>query len=462
MSIETYTSTDLQAAALAAVSNAVFITDGSGRIIWVNAAFSTMTGYPPDEVIGHTPRLLKSGVQDENFYQAMWARITAGQSWRGELFNRHRDGHLYTIIQTVTPVTRPGDERYFVAVHEDVSKLRSSEAHMRSLFDDALDAILLFDDEGRLVDANPAVCELTGYSVTELAAMEMSDVVPAAHQDRFQRLWAQFLIDGRSRGSFPIRRKDGELVEVEYQAVARIAPGVNLLIGRDVSELRRAEQQRRDALNQVIAAQEDERSRIGAEMHDDSVQVMTAVGLRLEALKLHLTDPEQLSVLDSLQTAVSQAIGRLRTVMFSLRPPELDRDGLAAAFRLYLDTTSEHGLPVWEVVDTCAQELPSDQRIALYRVGQEAITNVRKHAAASFAELRIDELDGGVRLRIRDNGQGFHVGALRSSGPHHIGTAVMAERAETAGGTFTIDSQPGQGTTVDVWVSWPCNGDVAA
>ncbi|MEX0659480.1 MAG: PAS domain S-box protein [Egibacteraceae bacterium] len=230
--------------------------------------------------------------------------------------------------------------------------------------------------------------------------------------------------------------------------------GAVLGVTRDITALRRVEEQRRKGLARIVAAQEEERARIGEDIHDDSIQVMTAVGMRLEGLKRMATDPDVQRLLGPLEESVRHAIDRLRTLMFELRPPELDRDGLCAALRLYLGATTD-GPPLWEVVDECVRELAVEVRIVLYRIAVEAIVNTRKHARASLLDVIVSEVDGGVRLEVRDDGRGFDPQGLADIGPHHIGTSTMVERAEAAGGTTTIASTPGHGTTVSAWVPCP-------
>jgi diguanylate cyclase (GGDEF)-like protein/PAS domain S-box-containing protein len=128
------TTVRLQAAAMDAASNAMFITNTQGQILWVNRAFGNITGYAAGETIGQTPRLLKSGRQSQQWYQTMWQTIKTGSVWRGHVINRRKDGSLFDVEQTVTPVR---DERgrvvNFVAVHEDVTDRLRSEQRIRLL-----------------------------------------------------------------------------------------------------------------------------------------------------------------------------------------------------------------------------------------------------------------------------------------------------------------------------------------
>ncbi len=230
----------VQAAALASVSDAVMITDRSGGIVWVNAAFTTMSGYSAEEAVGANPRLLKSGVQDESHYRRLWETILAGRRWRSEVVERHKDGHHYRVVQTVTPIVdAAGGVRYFVAVHENITELRSSQAQLQALFDHALDGLLLYDDEARVVAANPAISTLTGYTPEQMTRMTIADVVAEQAIDEYKASQEQLRDTGSMRGTLPLIRRDGQQVEVEFQSVADVAPGVHLSVIRDVTEQRR-------------------------------------------------------------------------------------------------------------------------------------------------------------------------------------------------------------------------------
>jgi signal transduction histidine kinase len=200
----------------------------------------------------------------------------------------------------------------------------------------------------------------------------------------------------------------------------------------------------------LVEAQENERKRIAWDLHDDSIQVMTAVGLRLKALRRNVPDdPELASQLDELEEAVGEAIGRLRHLLIELRPVVLDRKGLTPALRAYLDSLEEDGLSTVLTSRLGAEPRP-ETRAILYRLSQEALTNVRRHARASRVEVVLEERGGGYALQVRDDGAGFST--QQRGEPGHLGLVAMQERAEVFGGWCRIQSAPGAGTTVEVWV----------
>ena len=280
---------ELQAAVLAQVANAVFITDPDGRIVWVNEAFTAMSGYCFDEVAGSTPRVLNSGVQTRDRYAELWQTILAGESWRGEFVNRHRSGELYTVHQTITPLLdADGQITHFVAVHEDVTPLRASQARLRAIFDHAPDALLLFGDDAVIIEANPAAGKLTGHGADALPGRRLDELIPDGHHTWIDRVATSLLAGGRVHGSSEVLRADGDRVEVEYEAVAGILDGVHLLLAHDVTARRRLEQDLRShawlldrRARQHRALAEVGRFALGT---DDHVAVALEAGRRIAEL----------------------------------------------------------------------------------------------------------------------------------------------------------------------------------
>jgi signal transduction histidine kinase len=214
--------------------------------------------------------------------------------------------------------------------------------------------------------------------------------------------------------------------------------------------LRRSESERRLLVQQLVRASEEERARLAGDVHDDSVQAMTAVGMRLETLKRRLTDPDRAAEVDQLQTTVSDAVSRLRHLLFELRPPALDQHGVAAALRELLDRLDIRS----RLLASGFEEPPDELRTILYRVAQESLANVRKHAGASNVTVALESDPAGWRVRITDDGVGFSPDVAEPD-PSHMGLASMRERAEMGSGSCSVTSAPGAGTTVEVFLPRP-------
>jgi signal transduction histidine kinase len=216
-------------------------------------------------------------------------------------------------------------------------------------------------------------------------------------------------------------------------------------------ERRQAEQGR--LLTELVAVEEETKRRIASDIHDDTAQAVAAAGLRLDALVAELEDPRVRETAVEVRRALGEANRRLRRLLFELRPPALDRAGLAPALELFLtDAFGNNGFD-WRVDDRLAREPSPEVRAVLYRVALEALTNVRRHANASMVDVVLEQRGAGVAVRIRDDGTGFELPAPDAAASHaHIGLISMRERAEAAGGRFALESEPGAGTIVEFWV----------
>ena len=217
---------------------------------------------------------------------------------------------------------------------------------------------------------------------------------------------------------------------------------------RSLDVLRRTMEDRRQLLLRLEDAQEEERRRIASDIHDDPIQVMSAADIRAQAIARRIEDPELRKEADDLRETIRASVERLRHLLFELRPPALDREGLVPALRAYAGTSD----PESEIEGVLAFEPPPELRAILFRIAQEAIANARKHASATRIEVSIADVDEGVRLTVTDDGRGFEVGVIDSPEPGHIGLPTMIERAQLAGGRCQVESQPGHGTSVSAWV----------
>jgi signal transduction histidine kinase len=219
-----------------------------------------------------------------------------------------------------------------------------------------------------------------------------------------------------------------------------------------VGELEEAHADRSRLLADLVKAHEGERVRIASDIHDDSIQVMSAAALRLEMLGDDLTESEHGEAIDHVADKVRHAVGRLRRLIFDLSPRSLESGGLGAAIEGYLrEVGSEAGF-LWSVDDRLPDRPADEVEAILYRIAQEAIRNAQNHARASSVTVMVGERDGGTLLRIADDGVGFAAGGAGEHRPGHVGLPSMRERARMAGGTFELETAPGAGCAIEVWV----------
>jgi diguanylate cyclase (GGDEF)-like protein/PAS domain S-box-containing protein len=215
----------LQSAALEAAANAIVITDFRGTIQWVNQAFTTMTGYSAEEVLGKNPRLLKSGKQPQSYYADLWSTVSSGKVWHGELINRRKDGTTYIEEQTITPLAQKVGEAnwtHFVAIKQDITERKRTEKELRLTqfsVEHASDNIFWSNSQGHFVYVNKAACDSLGYSREELLSLSVPDLNPRFRKDED---WSTFWEELKRRGSITFEgqntTKRGRVLQVEVTA----------------------------------------------------------------------------------------------------------------------------------------------------------------------------------------------------------------------------------------------------
>jgi signal transduction histidine kinase len=246
---------------------------------------------------------------------------------------------------------------------------------------------------------------------------------------------------------------------IEYPVVAGAGILMSLLtfvrfggMARDMA----VQHERRRAAIQVVQASDQERVKLAADLHDGPVQEVAMLSYTAHMVRAQLARGDLRradEMLEQLQHDLEAQVRELRQVMTALRPPVLDQQGLEAALQQHVKQfETEHGIAADLAIERPADDLASEVETVLYRIAQEALSNVRKHARADHAWVTMDGTDDGqVRLRVRDNGVGFDPAlGTRLLAEGHFGLAGMRERVTFVGGHFDVRSAPGQGTTVEV------------
>lgn len=346
-------------------------------------------------------------------------------------------------------------------------KVRESETRFRQIAQ-TIDEVFWVQslDASRILFVSEAFERVFGYPPDALHE-HPSALSEHVHEDDREALLERIRDVRGYEQEFRFRRPGGALrwIRVRARPMASDGEPMMVVVAEDVTlrheaeadlrasfeALSHSEQERRALVRQLVRASEEERARLAGDVHDDSVQAMTAVGMRLETLKRRLgADPDRVEEVERLQHTVSDAVARLRHLLFELRPPALDQHGAAAALRESLDrlevATRLHA--------DGFEEPPLELRTILYRVAQESLTNVRKHAKALQVDITLTSDADGWHALIADDGIGFDPDELALD-PTHMGLASMRERAEMGGGWARVESAPGAGTRVEVFLPRP-------
>jgi len=459
---------------LESTPDAVVIIEANGRILHVNEQTVRLFGYTRKELLGQSlefllpPRFRESHADRRIGYFADSRTRQMGVGL--ELSGLRKDGREFPIDVSLTSAET--DEGYTAtAFIRDLSERQASDAvlrknskHFEALLESAPDAVVIVDAGFHIFFANKQAEALFEYNRSELLDQPVEILIPERFREQHLATRDGYLANPlpRSIGAgleLAGRRKSGTEFPVDI-SLAAIETSDGPLVAafiRDATErkaradLERGIASRRAVLAHLVSAGEEERGRIAADIHDDSIQVVTAAGIRLQILRESLDDPTQIRLLDELAETIQHAISRLRHLLFELRPPALDYEGLGQALRMYLDVADEQTDTIYRLDDRIISQPAEATRLILYRIAQEVLTNVRNHAGAKTATVTLSERDDGHYVRVVDDGVGF-VPEAAPDRPGHLGIAAIRERAELAGGWLRVTSKPGDGTTVEFWI----------
>jgi len=218
------------------------------------------------------------------------------------------------------------------------------------------------------------------------------------------------------------------------------------------------EQLRRQLLERVIATQEDERKRIARELHDSTSQNLTSLMVGIKTMSATCKDPVMQSEADKLRNVAAQTLDEIHNISMRLRPRVLDDIGLSAALeKLVSEWQARYKTPIDLLLQCGPQRMPAEIETAIYRIVQEALTNIARHASARAVSVLVEERNGHLLTVVEDDGRGFD--SAGKTGDGHLGLVGMRERAELLDGRLTIESSPESGTSI--YVEIPLKGAVS-
>lgn len=485
--------------------------DADGRIRTWSPGAQAVYGFAGEEVIGSpadvifVPEDRATGEPTKELERARRHRTAADVRW-----HQRRDGSRVFVQGSTRALGEPPGRDGFLKIGLDITRQRqldeqlaASEARFRTMADLVPDLLMESDAAGATTWVNRRWQQYTGEGSAGVAAGWL-DAVHPADREQTRDAWGRAVAAGVAwRREVRLRRADGvhrwHLVQWEplrdergqigrwlgaamdvdeqhraldaAEASVSTAESARLLVERrvaertaelaeanarlaeEVAERARGEEERTLLRRRLVSAEEDQRRRIARELHDQLGQHLTAFGLGLE--ELHRVGGATLAPqLSRLSELTRQMAHDARFLALELRPPELDDIGLESALESYVSQWSErYGIEVELAVRALGGGEPAGETgTTLYRVAQEALTNVARHASATRVSVILEQGGGETRLIVEDDGGGFDAEATiaRARREGRLGIAGMQERAELVGGRLTLESRPGAGTTVFV------------
>jgi len=340
--------------------------------------------------------------------------------------------------------------------------LRVSEIRYRRLFETAQDGILLLNaDTAQIEDVNPYLIDMLGYSHAEFLGKKLWEVGPFADIEESKDVFSQLQTQGYVRyEDLPLRTKGGALIQVEFVSNTYDCGGTEVIQCniRDITARKDAEREltaSKAHLHQLSIylqrAREEDRAHFARELHDELGQNLTALRLDFDRLADALApgQPPIVARLAAIDRLITSTVDAMRQICDELRPGMLDDLGVETAISSYAKKfTKQFGVPCDLLLDRDDYGLDQTLSTGIYRIVQEALTNIGRHAHASQAMVAMQERADDLLLTIADDGCGL--AAERTGGRKTYGMLGMRERVDMLGGHLAIDSAPGRGTHIEV------------
>jgi PAS domain S-box-containing protein len=462
--------------------DAIITTDEEQRVVVFNATAERMFGCPAAQAIGaplerfipprlrtqhraHVDAFVRTGETSRRMgvQRALWALHADGTEFPIEASISHATvaGRklLTVILRNITE--RLSAEREIRRSHQD---LRESEARLEAIVRSAMDAIITVDGSQRILLFNAAAEKLFGCSAAEAVGAPLDRFVPVRFRERHQEHVERFSRTGETARRMGLQTKlaglraDGTEFPLEASISHAVVGGEQLLtvILRDITGRVNAEQQIERAHNELRElavtmqeVREAEQRRIARELHDELGQALTALKMDVDLLEATLP-PERADLAEraaAMRELLDFTVATTRRISADLRPLVLDDLGLGAAAEWLMHNVVQRAGLAWSLyLDPACTELGEPYASALFRIMQESLTNVARHARAHSVDVRLERAGDAAVLQVADDGIGIDPTAPPKAGS--FGLRGINERALLLGGSVEVRGRPGEGTTV--------------
>jgi len=463
---------------------AIITLDPAGHIATCNLTAERLKGYRSEELIGkyfsilYVPEDVASGKPEHELKVAACEGRCEDEGWR-----RRKDGSRFWANVVITALRdERGELRGFGKVTRDLTESKRAEDQFQLAIEAAPTGMILVGQRGKIVLVNAQVEKLFGYDRAELLGQSIEELVPERFRGRHPEFRTNFAVHPQARPMGAGRdlyglRKDGTEVPIEIALNPLESLEGKLVLSSvvDITERKRAEAERllsqqelRDTLEQLRAlsdrvhkAREDERTQVARDLHDQIGQVLTAVKMDVDWVTKRLPNGETQirTKLGTTLDLVRDATQSLRSICTQLRPGVLDDLGLAAAIEWQAtEFGSRTGIQCDVSVPTEDLDLDADRCTAVFRILQEALTNVARHAEAKVVRVSLAQRNGRVLLMVQDDGKGIRDSDMAVS-KGSLGLLGIRERVQACGGELQIWGEAGTRTTLAVDIPWIDSGE---
>jgi PAS domain S-box-containing protein len=353
-----------------------------------------------------------------------------------------------------------------IVAQDYLEALRSSEERFRTIFEATTMGIALVDKNGRIVECNPALQELLGYTLAELVNQEFTVFVLPEDADRCKALFRE-MVHGKKdsyRAEKKYVRRDGSVVwgrlHVSLIRGATVEEYLAICMIEDITEQKQADkeirtyqEQLRSVASELSLTEERERRRLATDLHDHVGQILALAQIKLGAIRQSASSTQLVEPMDEVRRLIEQTIQYTRSLSFELSPPILYDLGFEAAVEWLAELTHEQqGITVKVQADRSAKPMNDEIRIILFQTVRELLANVVNHAKAKHIQIFIAREDTALQVKIEDDGLGMGGSADAANGPFGFGFFSIGERLKYLGGHLEVLSEPGWGTRVTLQV----------
>ena len=439
-------------------SDAIALFSANGNILYASPSTPTVIGFAPEQLLSFTVFELIHP-EDQKAFAECFTTLLKKPGMRMNLQSRvlHKDGSWRWLEGTLTNLLEEPDVGAIVNNYRDITERRRAEDDLRQqkeilqkIFDHIPLMIRLAGPDGGVQLVNREYERTMGWSLEELQKKNLNIFELYPNTNEQQVILDRIVTAKGEWADFKTKVRDGRIIDTSWTTI-HLSAGMNLGIGQDISERKRAEEMLRSYSRQLIEAQETERQHIARELHDQIGQVLTAVRINLQTIWNSCDVPASRSLIDEGIVVVDKALEQVRDLSFELRPSLLDDLGLTAALRWCADRFA-HRTMIQTRSTISLQDrmrLKPELETACYRIVQEALTNIARHARARNVAINLRTLNREIVLSIKDDGIGFDAPFLNDgSSPIRLGLRGMRERALALGGRLEIESASSAGTEI--------------